>query len=93
MFSSWLLKAFPLQMMRETHKSSFNVHYHRQIIVAKIFIDDFAFLLLESIVLALLSRIQTENFCREKNQPNRRCYQVPKVRSATILISKTGRKR
>jgi hypothetical protein len=45
----------PLQMIREKHKSSLNVHYQRKIIVSKVLIDAFASSLHESMVLALIS--------------------------------------
>jgi hypothetical protein len=54
-FSSWLLIAFPVQMMREKHKSSLNMHCERQTIVVKVVLDGFAFSLLRSMVLALIS--------------------------------------
>jgi hypothetical protein len=47
--------AFPLQMMREERKSLLNVHYQRQIIVATVLIDAFAFSSLESMALVLIS--------------------------------------
>jgi hypothetical protein len=46
---------FPLQLMRGKHKSSLNVQYERQMIVAKVLIAAFASLLFESMVLTLIS--------------------------------------
>jgi hypothetical protein len=80
-----------LQMTRETYKFSWNMHCERQIIALKVFIDAFASSLLDSRVLALIAWSETENFCRGKNQPKRSCCWLPKMRSAMILVSKTGR--